>query len=261
MPRIVVTLVALAASLVTVTVWADDEPAYLDSSARHPGFTGACQYQEALDLGGTIYLTDPGAHQPRFLRAAVAGDPYATVASWQPKADACEGELPDGASTYLEPGAVLYRVNDWSPTFRLVSVQPSGRLVLYQAEWSTTARVAGDYLDLAGRGAAVAFGPLSFCDERGCVDYAGDSPRTDERAQRLLDGLLVSRIDPSAVDLSYSDAAGRFYVWVAFPDETGIRLTFQCDSMTSTTGIVLAEVAIPDAERRYVCPEGDPFAH
>lgn len=176
-----------------------------------------------------------------------------------PDADACEGKLEDGASTYHEAGTVLHAVDDWSPTFRIVFVQPSGRMVLYQAFFSTTAATAGDYLDLAGRNAAVASGPLSFCDERGCVDYVGDEPRADERGRRLLDGLLASPINPDAIDVSYSDAAGRFYVWVVFPDETGISLTFDCETMTSTTGIVLADEAIPDGERRYVCPEGDPF--
>ena len=256
---ILITALALAAALFLVAAIADDPPPYADPAARHPGFTGECQYQEAIDLGGTIYLADPKAHQPRFLRDAVADAPYATVSTRTPDADACEGQLADGASTYHEPGDVLHAVDDWSPTFRLVSVQPSGRLVLYQAFFSTTAATAGDYLDLANRGAAVASGPLSFCDERGCVDYAGGEPRADERAERVLASLLISPIDPDAIDVSYSDAAGRFYVWVLFPDETGISLTFDCATMTSTTGIVLSDAAIPEGERRYVCPEGDPF--
>lgn len=210
MPRVLITVVGLYLALIAVTAMADDTPEYVDPDARHPGFTGACQDHEALNLGGTIYLADPGAHQPRFLRDAVAGAPHATVAARRPDADACEGELEDGASTYLDPGATLHPVDDWATTFRLVSVQPSGRLVLYQAA-------------------------------------------------ALVESLLGGRIDPTAIDLTASspDADDTFSIAVDLPDGTGLRLTFACDTMTSTTGIVLSEEAVTDRERERLCPTDD----
>ena len=253
MPRVLITVLALAAAWVAVTVMADDMPDHVDRNARHPGFTGACRYQEALNLGGTIYLANPGAHQPRFLRDAVAGDPYATVAARTPDADACEGELDDDASTYLEPGATLHPVDVWSPTFRLVSVQPSGRMVLYQAAWSTTARWAGDYLDLAVRGATVALTPVNRCPDNAVCDLNTSPHLPTDRADDLIGSILVSRIDPTAIDHSSSADADTLQIWVDFPEETNLNLSFGCDDRTSTTGIVLPDGAFSEQEFEQLC--------
>lgn len=258
MPRVLITVLALAAALVAVTVMAETVPGEpVDPNARHPGFTGACRYQEALNLGGTIYLADPGLHQPRFLRDAVAGDPHATVAARRPDGDACEGGLPDGASTYLEPGATLHPVDDWSPTFRLVSVQLSGRMVLYQAAWSTTARWASDYLDLRDRGAAVTAWSDGDCPDGAVCDTALPPPLPRERADALIASLLVGRIDPTAIDHSYADDADTFQIWVDFPDETTLYLSFGCGDRTSTTGIVLPGGAFSESEFERLCPGDD----
>ena len=262
MLRIAVCVVALASWSLFSGARADDIPEYVDPDARHPGFTGACRYNEALNLGGTIYLADPGAHQPRFLRAAVAGDPYATVAARHPDADACEGELGDGASTYLEPGAALHAVDDWSPTFRLVSVQPSDRLVLYQAHFSTTARFAGDYLDLRDRGPSVTLIPPDDCPDNAICVIPAAPPLPRDRPDALIESILAGRIDPTAIDHSSShlNAHGMFSVAADLPDQTSLRFTFVCGSMTSTTGIVLPDDAFTDAELRYLCPEDDAVA-
>lgn len=256
MPRVLVTVLALAAALGAVTVIAETVPEPDDPNARHPSFTGACRYQEALNLGGTIYLADPGAHQPRFLRDAVAGESYATVAARQPDGDACEGELAPGASTYHEPGTVLHAVDDWSPTFRLVFVQPSGRLVLYQAAWSTTARWAGDYLDLADRGAAVTLSPVTRCPDNAICDPNTHPPLPRDRADALMASLLVGRIDPSAIDHTsdHGSDVDTFQIIIELPDGTRLDLSFGCDDRTSTTGIVLPDDAFGADEFDRLCP-------
>lgn len=255
MPRVLITVLALAAALVAVTVVAETVPEPVDLDARHLGFTGACRYSEAVNLGGTIYLADPGAHQPHFLRDAVAGEPYATIGARSPDADACEGELDDGASTYLEAGVTLHPVDDWSPAFRLVSVQPSGRMVLYQAAWSTTAHWASDYLDLGDRGAAVTAWSDGDCPDGAICDIALPPPLPRDRADALIESVLVRRIDPSAIDHSYSSDAETFQIWVDFPDETRLYPSFECDDRTSTNGIVLADDAFTEQELDRLCPE------
>jgi hypothetical protein len=227
---------------------------------RHPGFTGVCAYAESLNLGGTVYLADPGAHQPRFLRDAVAGPAHATVAARELDADACEGELADGASTYLEPGATLHPVDDWAPAFRLVSVQPSGRMVLYQAAWSTTARVAGDYLDLRDRGAAVTIWSNIDCPDGAICDLDIPPPLPRERAGSLGGSILAGRIDPGAIDHSHGDDDQRFEIDVELPDGTRLDLSFGCDLRTSRTGIVLPDDAFTPDEFGHLCHTDDPLS-
>ncbi len=77
---------------------------------------------------------------PELYRVAFRGDGYAgPYYSYQ-----------DGDATYLNPGTEVYSVKDYSPHFRLATLE-EGRATLYEADTNPFATTGGDLLDISGK--------------------------------------------------------------------------------------------------------------
>jgi len=134
-------------------------------------------------------------------------------------------------------------------------------MVLYQAFFSTSAATAGDYLDLADRGAAVTPWSDGDCPDNAICDIALPPPLPRDRADSLIASLLVGRVDPGAIDhtYAYGSDADTFQIIVELPDGTRLDLSFGCDDRTSSTGNVLPDGAFSDAEFDRLWPDGESF--
>jgi hypothetical protein len=118
----------------------------------------AADYLDFVQVGGTIYYAGYRTPAGRGLRDGDLGVQVATVRCKLAERQVEEqGQYLDGDAAYLDPGAPVYAVNGYRPSFRLAA-RREGRLLLFEAFENPRARTWGDLLDLDGKVARITIG-------------------------------------------------------------------------------------------------------
>ena len=102
-------------------------------------------------FSGIMYTTGLASSGRRLAENDLAA-PYAMVRCKlaDNNFDPSYNQVQDGNAAFLSPGTVLYRVNGYSPSFR-IAARRDGQIVLYESDTNPTAHRGADLLDLAGK--------------------------------------------------------------------------------------------------------------
>jgi hypothetical protein len=188
-------------------------------------------WYDYVRFGGTVYQPNdaferwPGMGRP--LTEGDLGPEVARVAGHQdPTFDPCSRSA-DGTASDLEAGTPVYEVAGYDPRFRLAA-RRAGKIVLFEATCSFSARSGAEVLDLRGKLDRIAVrGPLPGGPELASIE----DPREVERlAELLLDAgvhydrdRIVGRLSPEgpAPWIVFHFADGTASTPRAFYAETG----------------------------------------
>jgi hypothetical protein len=109
----------------------------------------ALDYLDFLRFGGITYHADDSNLVGRKPRRSDLGPVFAMVRR-NPPSDDLDYRMADGDAAFVAPGAPVYTVKGYRPTFRLAA-RHGGRLWFYEAREVPGARRGADVLDLAGK--------------------------------------------------------------------------------------------------------------
>lgn len=104
-------------------------------------------------------------------------------------------QIEDGDAAYVPAGQPVYAVRGYTPAFRLAA-RHDGRLVLYEARTSASARFGRDLLDIEGK--VFAIGLLDEKTGTKVVARIAEPPRVAALVQLVLDGRVGAAAPPIA---------------------------------------------------------------
>jgi len=151
----------------------------------------ALDYLDFLRFGGITYYAGDSNLVGRRPRHSDLGPVFALVRR-NPPNDDLDYQAKDGDAAFVAPGAPIYTVKGYRPTFRLAASH-GGRLWLYEAREVPGARSGADVFDLAGKVRYI--GVNSHFD--GTTELAAIKER--KRVATLVQAVLKAPFRPSQV--------------------------------------------------------------
>ena len=205
------------------------------------GFAGCSLFQPGVIIdwvnfvrfGGVTYLAsiDTG----RELQPADLGARFATVRfRLDGNVHDTSRQTEDGDAAFLDAGTPVYRVNGYSPTFRLAAHQ-DGRIVLFEANTNPRAQTGADLLDIGGKVQSIAV----------TDDTSGGAP-VATLADAHLVTTLVSLLLASPVDQSRqsADSGARYILAFHLADGTQVSRVYLPDAHEVGRGIIVSDAFV-----------------
>ena len=133
----------------------------------------------------------------------------------------------DGDATYLNPGTPVFAVKDYSPKFRLATLE-EGRVFLYEADTNPSAKTGEDLLDIRGQVTA--------------IDILGDDDaltvlgtiEEEWTVQRFVEMVLESPVDQGSRDHD----GPRYFLGIRLVDGTSTVRAFWLEAGELYRGIM-----------------------
>ena len=133
----------------------------------------------------------------------------------------------DGDATYLNPGTRVYRVNGYSPKFRLATLE-QGRATLYEADSIPNAKTGGDLLDIRGKVKTI---DILNDDDAMTILGAMDDEQTIERFAALV---LQAPVNQRSQDHD----GPRYFLGFRLADGTSVVRAFWLEAGELSRGIM-----------------------
>ena len=134
----------------------------------------------------------------------------------------------DGDAAFLAPGAAVYRVTGYAPTFRLAA-RLEGRLVFYEADTDPDARTGASLLDIGGK--VVSIGVNSAQD--GVTELA--AIKDPQQVDDLVALVLAAPVNQGRVDVNGADYVIAFHL----RDGTAVVRAYWRETGELSRGILL----------------------
>ena len=215
-----------------------------------------CPHTDVLKLGNVLYARRDWNEDKRYLEREWVGPTVARVESQDTTATGCRVDLTDRTSSTIPVGAKIQELKGYATTFRVAVRMPDKHRYLYEAIWSENAKTGADLLDIRGRVVEIEYARNSFCNDRGCVDYATSRTGNADRVRRMTEQILGAPIANDWAGLTRHKEDETGHIRFVLDDGSTAALTFQIESGQTTNGIQLPTSLLTDLMRGYDTPEG-----
>lgn len=218
---------------------------------------GPCNgYLDVLRLNGAVYARRSWNGDKRFLEPEWVGELVATIERQDYALYGCSPDLQDGDASLLASGTEVFELKGYDPSFRVAVRLPDKHRWLYEAVWSDSAQTGEDLLDIKYRVVEVAAGRSSFCNDKGCVDYALGYSEDPIRINGIVALTLRASVQPVEGGLTFLKEEEVGYIYFVLDDGSTTGIHFDIATGITTNGIYLPTLLVELILRGYDTPDG-----
>ena len=216
----------------------------------------ACIYPDVLMLDGVVYARRDWNEDKRYLERDWVGPAIATVERQDTAATGCRADLGNRSASVIPVGTKVQELKGYAPAFRVAVRMPDRHRYLYEAIWSETAKTGADLLDFRGRVIDIEYGRYSFCNDRGCVDYATSGTDNHTLMLRITDEVLAAPVAEGWAGIQRPAEDERGYIRFTLDDGSTAAFDFHIKSGVTANGIQLPPELLKVILRGFDTPDG-----
>jgi hypothetical protein len=216
----------------------------------------ACGYTDVLTLDGVVYARRDWNEDKRYLVGEWVGPTIATVERQDTAATGCRADLADRSASRIPAGTKIQELKGYAPAFRVAVRMPDRHRYLYEAIWSEKAKTGADLLDIRDRVVDIEYGRSSFCNVRGCVDYASGGTDNHNLLLRITDEVLTAPVAERWAGSHRPTEDERGYIRFNLDDGSTAAFDFHITTGVTANGIQLSPELLKVILRGYDTPDG-----